>query len=81
MRAFAATLLLSTLTVPTSALASEPEDSEKPSEQTNKDLQTTQKVEKSKPKKVCRRVQDTGSRSSKRLCLTREQWQEFNNGN
>lgn len=34
------------------------------------------------PKKICRRVAvQTGSRQRERLCMTSEQWREFNRGN
>ncbi|MCR2833956.1 hypothetical protein [Parerythrobacter lacustris] len=30
------------------------------------------------PKLQCRNVQEVGSRQSKRVCLTKEQWRDFN---
>ena len=36
----------------------------------------------SEPKKICRHVAiETGSRQRQRLCMTQEQWREFNRGN
>lgn len=34
-----------------------------------------------KEKKICRSVSEMGSRRSKRMCLTADEWTDFNQGN
>ena len=55
---------------PSTASNPKPEDSEK-----------VEKQEAREEKKICRRIQSMGSRRSERVCMTKKQWREFNNGN
>ena len=32
-------------------------------------------------KQICRRITSPGSRRSERVCMSQEQWKEYNNGN
>jgi len=41
-----------------------------------------QTEERAKPEKVCRYIRGTmGSRRKEKVCLTKEEWREFNQGN
>ena len=70
MRLLAPALILLATTFAAPVYAGEP----KP-EQTEKEKAAE------KPKKICKRVSEMGSRGSKRICMTREEWREFNQGN
>ncbi|MBU0669816.1 MAG: hypothetical protein KJ703_01695 [Alphaproteobacteria bacterium] len=60
------------------ASAADPEQKELTSD---KERAAAQEVA-SEPKQICRRVAiETGSRQRQRLCMTQEQWREFNRGN
>ena len=55
-----------------------------PATSTGPNPEISDKVEKEETreeKKICRRINSMGSRRTERVCLTKEQWREFNNGN
>lgn len=63
-----------------SALANEPHKGEKPSEA--KTEKTEEAPEAKEDKRICRRVAtDMSSRRKTKVCLTKEEWREFNQGN
>ena len=75
MRLALPALALAALSMP--ALAGEPEEKKDEGEKT--DAQATEKTDN---KKICRYIRmDISSRRKERVCLTKEGWQEFNQGN
>ncbi|MXO90161.1 hypothetical protein [Pontixanthobacter aquaemixtae] len=46
-----------------------------------KPAETAKEEEAKEPKKICKRVQSMGSRRGERICMTREEWREYNRGN
>tara|TARA_R110002072_G_scaffold58144_2_gene148712 strand:- start:10625 stop:10861 length:237 start_codon:yes stop_codon:yes gene_type:complete len=77
MRNTLSSLALAFLVAGTPAMAAEPEQK---AAQGEKDRPAAQD-EASEPKKICRQVAlQTGSRQRERVCMTKEQWREFNRG-
>lgn len=68
MRFIAPVLLLALGALPVAAIAKEPK-SEQPATSDEKDTAEPKKV-----KKICRSVQDTGSRKTTRICMTSAEW-------
>ncbi len=70
MRFIAPALILLAVSVSTPVVAGDPQPAAE-----------EKKEEAKKEKKICRRITSMGSRRSERVCMTREQWEEYNNGN
>ncbi|WP_245228503.1 hypothetical protein [Pontixanthobacter sp. CEM42] len=73
MRFIAPALILLAVSVSTPVAAGDPQPAAPQAEE--------RKEEAKKEKKICRRITSMGSRRSERVCMTREQWEEYNNGN
>lgn len=87
MRIIAASLLFSAIALAPTAFAAEPKDDSQTSGNSaenssdNSEAETQKSEKPREAKKICRRIQDMGSRRSQRVCMTREQWKDFNNAN
>lgn len=87
MRIVVASLLFSAIALAPTALAAEPRADSQTSEDSAENSSdnsegAAQKPEKPREaKKICRRIQDMGSRRTQRVCMTREQWKDYNNAN
>lgn len=72
MRLAATALILIAATVSTPVIAGDPKPTAPEAEK---------KKEPKAEKKICRNVSEMGSRRSKRMCMTRDEWVDFNQGN
>ena len=74
MKFVAVAVTLASLTLSAPLLADKPKDDAQ-------ETSTESSEEAEKPKKICRAIRtDASSRRKERVCLTREQWREFNRG-
>jgi len=60
------------------ALVSAPTLAGEPKQET---AEPAEKEQAREVKKICRRITSMGSRRSERVCMTKEEWREFNQGN
>ena len=68
-------LALAAIAVP--AIATEPQDKE-----SDKKAEAQPEEAPAKEEKICRRIRtDISSRRKEKVCMTREEWVDFNNGN
>ncbi|WP_454599274.1 hypothetical protein [Qipengyuania sp. SM2507] len=77
MRKVLSSLAFTLLLAGAPALAVEPDQKEAQSEKE----QSVAQDEAAEPKKICRQIAlQSGSRQRERVCMTREEWREFNRG-
>lgn len=79
MRIIAALLVFSTTALAPAVIAGEPKAESQNSESSSEEAK--KREEAPEAKKICRRIQDMGSRRTQRVCMTREQWKDYNNAN
>lgn len=78
MRIILSSLAFALILTGVPALAADPDQKEAQSEK----QMPVVRDETTEPKKICRRIAlQTGSRQRERVCMTKEQWTEFNRGN
>jgi len=70
--------ILFTVAASIAAISSAPATSTSPNPEKSEQVE---KEETREEKKICRRIQSMGSRRTERVCMTKEQWREFNQGN
>jgi len=70
--------ILFTVAASIAVISSAPATSTSPNPEKSEQVE---KEETREEKKICRRIQSMGSRRTERVCMTKEQWREFNQGN